>query len=694
MSTNNAAATAQAYTRSEIAVVAGIVAIVALLVLPLPAVLLDLMLVTSMAASLVVLLIALNTTDPLEFSVFPTLLLLLTLFRLALNVSSTRLILGEGEGGKVIEAFGEFAIGGNYAVGIVIFLILIAINFTVITKGAGRVAEVAARFTLDAMPGRQMSIDADLSAGLIDDAEAKRRRNEVSSEADFYGSMDGAAKFVRGDAVAGLIITAINVVGGIFVGVVQRGMPVGAAMSRYTLLTVGDGLVTQIPALIVSTAAGIVVTHSAGNSRVGASLMEQVGAQPRALWMSAAFMAGLAAVPALPAMPFLALAGITAAAARAAQNQQKQRILAAQIMHATPIRTTPVEPPVETPVRDLLQLDTLELEVGYGAIPLVDSKQGGDLLERIRLMRKQAAQDLGFLIPSIRIRDDLRLAANDYVFKLRGSEIGRGEIMPRMLLALDTGGLTRAVDGVPTVDPSFGMQALWIAPAGRVEAESAGYVVVEPTTVVTTHLMECLKTHAAELLSRQDVQEMMDALKQSYPALVEEIVPNKAPLGLLQRVLQRLLRERVPIRDLVTILEAIADVIDQTKDPEIITEHVRRQLGQTIANQYMDETGTIRGIGTGPKLELALMSFFSPKPGKAVSIGPEQLTAALRTLDDLVQHLGADGRAVPVIAPPTLRVGLRRLIEPVMPNVPVLSFAELPQNANLQTMATWDMEEI
>jgi flagellar biosynthesis protein FlhA len=680
------------HSRSEIAVVAGIVAIVALLVLPLPPVLLDLLLVASMAASLVVLLIALNTTDPLEFSVFPTLLLLLTLFRLALNVSSTRLILGRGTGGKVIEAFGEFAIGGNYAVGLVIFLILIAINFVVITKGAGRVAEVAARFTLDAMPGRQMSIDADLSAGMIDDAEARRRRQEVSSEADFYGSMDGAAKFVRGDAVAGLIITFINVVGGIFIGVVQRDMPLGAALSRYTVLTVGDGLVTQIPALIVSTAAGIVVTHSAGGARVGAALMTQVGAQPRALWMAATFLGGLAAVPALPALPFIILAGVTAAAARAAQEQQKRQVLAAQIVSAPPPRA--LEPVPDTPVHDLLQLDTLELEVGYGLIPLVDQKQGGDLLERIRLMRKQAAQDLGFLVPSIRIRDDLRLNANDYVFKLRGSEIGRGEILPRMLLALDTGGLLRTVDGLATTDPSFGMPAVWIAPAGRAEADSAGYIVVEPTTVVTTHLMECLKAHAAELLSRQDVQEMVDALKQSYPALVEEVVPNKAPLGLLQRVLQRLLRERVPIRDLITILEAIADVIDQTKDPEIITEHVRRQLGKTIADQYADETGVIRGIGTGPRLELALMNFFSPKPAKgAPAVGPEQLTNALRTLDGLLQQLVVDGRPVPVIAPPTLRVGLRRLIEPVMPGVPVLSFAELPQSSNLQTLATWDLEE-
>ncbi|HEY8484255.1 MAG TPA: flagellar biosynthesis protein FlhA [Longimicrobiales bacterium] len=673
----------------ELAVVAGIVSTVALLVLPLPAPLLDLLLAVSIAASVVVLLVALYVTDPLEFSVFPTLLLLLTLYRLALNVSSTRLILSRGEAGKVIEAFGAFVIGGNYAVGLVIFLILIAINFVVITKGAGRVAEVAARFTLDAMPGRQMSIDADLNAGLIDEAEAKRRREEIAREADFYGAMDGAAKFVRGDAIAGLLITAINIVGGIFIGVVQRGLSIGQAVSQYTILTVGDGLVSQIPALIVSTAAGIVVTRSSDGSRLGASLIRQVADQPRALGVAAGVLGALGLVPGLPTLPFLALAGAVGVAAGAASRRERSRAVEVTAKPALPEKAA-----VENPVQELLQIDPLELEVGYGLIPLVDEQQGGDLLERIRLLRKQAALELGVLIPPIRIRDDVRLSPNEYLIRLRGSEVARGEVMPRMLLALDAGGVIRPIEGVETRDPSFGLPARWITPARRAEAEAAGYVVVEPTTVVATHLMETLKANAADLLGRQDVQEMVDTLKRTYPALVEEVVPAKIPLSVLHRVLQRLLRERVPIRDLVTILEALADVADQTKDPEVLTEHVRRALSKVIAAQYADESGTIRGITIGPRLEAALMAFFSPRQGKGAGLmDPDLLSGALRRLEALAREHGEQGRPAPVVTPPALRVGVRRLIEPVLPAIPVLSLGELPPQVDLQSVATWELPD-
>jgi len=678
---------------AELAVIIGVVFVVVLLVLPLPEALLDLMLALSIATSLVVLLVALYTTDPLEFSVFPTLLLLLTLFRLALNVASTRLILSKGSAGTVIEAFGQFVVGGNYAVGVVIFLILIAINFVVITKGAGRVAEVAARFTLDAMPGRQMSIDADLNAGLIDDAEARRRREEIAREADFYGAMDGAAKFVRGDAIAGLLITGINILGGIFIGVVQRGMPIGRALSQYTILTVGDGLVSQIPALIVSTAAGIMVTHSAAGNRLGIVLVDQIARQPRAMWASSGMLAALGLVPGLPTIPFFALAGAVAAGAYASGRRERRRAQAATVTTAAPT-ALPAAPAKESPVHDLLQIDPVELEVGYGLIGLVDEGQGGDLLERIRLLRKQAALEMGLLIPPIRIRDDVRLAPNEYVVKLRGSEIARGEVMPRQLLALDTGGVIRPVPGQETRDPSFGMPARWIAPERRAEAEAAGYVVVEPTTVVATHLMEVLKANAADLLGRQDVQEMVDALKETYPALVDEVIPAKVSLGVLHRVLQRLLRERVPIRDLVTILESLADVADQTRDPEALTEHVRRALGKAIAEQYVDETGSIRCFTIGPRLEAALMELFNPRQSKGAGfVNPDTLTAVLRRLDDLVREHGGDGRPVPVITPPGLRVGVRRLIEPVMPHVPVLSLAELPSHVNLQSLATWELPD-
>jgi flagellar biosynthesis protein FlhA len=675
----------------EILVIVGIVFVVGLLVLPLPPFMLDLFLAISIGSSLLVLLVALYATRPLDFSSFPALLLILTLYRLALNVSSTRLILGSGQAGKVIQSFGQFVIGGNYAVGVVIFLILVAINFIVITKGAGRVAEVAARFTLDAMPGRQMSIDGDLSAGLIDDAEAKRRREEVSREADFFGAMDGAAKFVRGDAIAGLLITAINILGGLFVGVVQRGMPVSRALSTYTILTVGDGLVSQIPALIISTAAGIMVTSSSGGGRVAAALVRQVGREARPMWIASGFLGLLALVPGMPTVPFLALSGGAALAARSTANTAKQQAREVEL-DKTPAAG---EPPAadRSPVHDLLQIDAVELEIGYGLIPLVDEKSGGDLLERIRLLRKQAALELGILVPPIRIRDDVRLQPNEYVVKVRGSEAARGEVMPRLLMALDTGSVVQQVEGETTFDPSFGMPAKWVPQKTRVDAEAAGYVVVEPSTVVATHLMESLKAHASDLLGRQDVQEMVDALKESYPALVEEVVPQRVSLGTLHRVLQRLLKERVPIRDLVTILETLADVADTTKDAEALTEHVRRALSHVIADSYVSQDGAIRGITLGPKLEAALMGLFSPRANRAPPemMDPDALTALLARLDDLTRAYSDEGRPVPVITPPGLRIGVRRLIEPVLPNVPVISLAELPAQANLRNVATWEM---
>ncbi len=673
---------------AEIALAVAVVFVIALLILPLPGLLLDLFLALSIALSLVVLLVALYTVHPLDFSAFPAIILLLTLYRLALNVSSTRLILGKGEAGKIIEAFGQFVIGGNYAVGIVIFLILVGINFIVITKGAGRVAEVAARFTLDAMPGKQMAIDADLSAGLIDEAEARRRRDEVSRSADFYGAMDGASKFVKGDAIAGLLITGINILGGIFIGVVQRGMPIGRAVQDYTILTVGDGLVSQIPALIVSTAAGIMVTHAAGGARMGAAMASQFGAQPRAMWVAAGVLLAFGLVPGLPLLPFAALGGGTVLLARASSASEKVRVQAAAIGALEPAAA-----PEENPVRELLQIDPLELEVGYALIPLVDEPQGGDLLERISMLRKQAALELGILIPPIRIQDDIRLPANEYVIKLRGAEIGRAEVMPRFLLALDTGSVVHPVDGIETVDPSFGMPARWVATSRRSEAEAVGYVVVEPGTVVATHLMEMLKANAADLLGRQDVQEMVDTLRKSHPALVEDVVPSKISLGVLQRVLQRLLRERVPIRDLVSILEAVGDAAETTKDPEALTEHVRRALSNVIARLHLDATGGIRGITMGPKLEAALTTLFSPRGPQNVAnlLTPDSLSASLRELAQLTQAHTSDGRPLPLITPPQLRVGVRRLVEPVLPGLPVISLAELPAQVNLHAAATWEM---
>jgi flagellar biosynthesis protein FlhA len=692
MSSASMTAAANSKRRSEIGVALGVVGVIALLVVPLPGFMLDLFLALSISLALVVLLVALYTTDPLEFSVFPAMLLLLTLFRLALNVSSTRLILSKGEAGRVIEAFGHFVIGGNYAVGMVLFIILVAINFIVITKGAGRVAEVAARFTLDAMPGKQMAVDADLSAGLIDEGEARRRRDEITRLADFYGAMDGASKFVKGDAIAGLLITVINIVGGIFIGVVQRGLPIQKALADYTILTVGDGLVSQVPALIISTAAGLMVTSASGaGMRMGTALTSQLSAHPRAMWISAGVLGSFALVPGLPSFPFLALGAVTGVLARAASTGEKRRAEEAQVAEEA-VQAQAAERE-DSPMRDLLQIDPIELEVGYALIALVDESQGGDLLERISMLRKQAALELGILVPPIRIRDDIRLPANEYVIKLRGAEIARAEVMPRFLLALDTGGVLRPVEGIETMDPSFGMPARWIAAGRRMEAESFGYIVVDPSTVVATHLMEMLKSNAGEMLGRQDVQEMIDTLKKTHPALVDEVVPGKVSLGALHRVLQRLLKERIPIRDLVTILEALGDAGDQVKDPEALTEHVRRSLSNVVARLYMDSTGSVRAITMGPRLEAALTQLFSPRPGQGgiTLLNPDSLAALLGELNQLASQHAHEGRAVPLVTPPALRIGARRLIEPVLPGLPVISLAELPPQVNLNAVGTWEL---
>lgn len=683
-------ATSAGARKAEIAIALVVVLIIALIVVPLPPLLLDLFLAASIGLSLTVLLVALYTNNPLDFSSFPALLLLLTLFRMGLNVSSTRLILTHAHAGKVIEAFGQFVIGGNYAVGIVIFLILTGINFIVITKGAGRIAEVAARFTLDAMPGKQMAIDADLSAGLIDEKEARTRRDEISRTADFYGAMDGASKYVKGDAILGILVVIVNIVGGIFIGVIQRGMDLSKAASTYTILTVGDGLVTQVPALVISTAAGIMVTAATSTDKMGAALTKQLGGHPRAMWIAAGVLGSFALIPGLPMLPFLIMAGGAAALARVSTKAEARRLELASLAPAPELEELPPPP---DPMQDLLQIDPIELEVGYALIPLVDEGQGGDLLERISLLRKQAALELGILIPAIRIRDDIRLPANEYVIKLRGSEIARAEVLPRFLMALNTGSVLSEIDGMDTIDPSFGMPARWIPSAKRSEAEALGYVVVEPTTVVATHLLETLKTNASELLGRQEVQEMVETLKKSHPALVEEIIPGKVSLSVLHRVLQRLLRERVPIRDLVTILEALGDGAESTKDPEALTETVRRSLTNVIARMYSDQTGTVSAITIGGKLESALVGLFSPRTAQpnAPVLTPEVLAGLLRDLNNLAMTFAVDGRPLPLITPPSLRVGVRRLIEPVLPNLPVVSLAELPAHITLSSVATWEM---
>jgi flagellar biosynthesis protein FlhA len=667
-----------------------VVVVVGLLVVPLPAVLLDGMLAISIALSIVVLLVTLSTRDPLEFSIFPSLLLLLTLFRLGLNVATTRLILGKGEAGHVIEAFGNAVVGGNFVVGLVIFLILIVINFMVITKGAGRIAEVAARFTLDAMPGRQMSIDADLGAGLIDETEARRRREEITRYADFYGAMDGAAKFVRGDAVAGLIITAINLVGGFIIGMLQLDMSAAEAAQTFTSLSVGDGLVSQIPALIVSTAAGIIVTYGTSSPAVGLAIASQLTRHPRAMWISAVILGALGLVPGFPAVPFLLLAGTTALVGWSANRREAAEAAANEPASAATLALPPAEPAAQ--IRELLQVEPLEVEVGYALVPLVDETQGGDLLQRIGILRRQLALELGILVPPARIRDNIQLPATEYAIKLRGIKVASGEVMPRHLLALNVTGVGTPMDGVQTVDPSFGIPSVWIAPDRRLEAEAAGYSVVESQTVLSTHLMETVRRHAAELLTRQNARELLDSLKETHPALVEDI-SAKLSLGVLHRVLQRLLREGIPVRDLTGILETLSDAAEQTKDPEVLTEAVRRTLASVIVQLHDEGDGSVRGITVGPRLETALMGLFSPRPTRegARALEPDELATVLRSLGNLIDTTRRDGQPRPLITPPALRVGIRRLIEPIMPRLSVISLGELPAQTPIHSLATWEL---
>ncbi|MFN0097797.1 MAG: flagellar biosynthesis protein FlhA [Gemmatimonadaceae bacterium] len=670
----------------------GVLFVLALLIVPLPGVMVDLFLAFSLGSAIIVLLVALQSTKPLDFSSFPTVLLLLTLFRLAMNVSSTRLILSGGHAGDIIPAFGEFVIGGNYVVGLVLFLILIAINFIVITKGAGRVAEVSARFTLDALPGKQMAIDGELAHGAIDAVEARRRRELVGREADFFGAMDGASRFVKGDAIAALLITAVNIVGGIIIGVAQQGMPLVDAAAKFTILTVGEGLVSQIPALIISTAAGIMVTHASEGVQVGQVLSNQISANPRSLKLAAWVIAAFGLVPGLPKLPFIGIAvGLWLLARGAESAQAKVRAEEEKPAQAA----APAAKSSADPLDDLLQIEPIELEVGYLLIPLADASQGGDLLKRIGLLRQQCAQDPGILVPPVRILDNLGLPGGTYVVKVRGTEKARGDVMPQFLLALDTGRVTGPVEGIDTIDPSFGMRAKWVASSRRADALAVGYDVVEPSTVIATHLIETVKRSAAELLGRQDVQQMLDALKKSHPAVVDEVVPGKLSLGTVHRVLQRLLRERVPIRDLVTILEALGDAADSTKDPVLLTEHVRRALSDAIARAHLDEQGLLPAITLGPRLEQALSALLTPRQGQAApGLTPDMISQLIRDLENMASARAIDGRLPPLVVPSALRLGIRNVLEPVLPQQPVLSLAELPAHVQLSAIATWEVMRV
>ncbi|MBI4791357.1 MAG: flagellar biosynthesis protein FlhA [Deltaproteobacteria bacterium] len=682
---------------SSLMVAVGLVGILMVMILPLPTLMLDLLLSLGITMSLVILLMSMYNTDPLEFSAFPSLLLLTTLYRLSLNIASTRLILlhgheGPGAVGQVIQSFGNFVVGGNFAVGLIIFLIMVLINFIVITKGSGRIAEVAARFTLDAMPGKQMAIDADLNAGLINEEMAKQRRSEISRQSEFYGSMDGASKFVRGEAVASIIIMVINIVGGLFIGVISENLPILQAAETYTLLTIGDGLVSQIPSLIISTSAGIIVSRAASDTSMGKELAKQFGRQPQALAVSSGIIMLFGLIPGLPHIPFLLLGAVMGGLAWIAFQNMAVEQAEDKIAEEKRRETGPPPGSPET-VEALLPLDTLELEVGYGLIPLVDETQEGDLLERIRGIRRQFAIDMGLIIPPLHVRDNLQIKPGEYVLLLKGVEIARSELMMGYFLAMDSGGAKRVVEGIPTEEPAFKLPALWISADKKDEAQRAGYTAVYPSTVVATHLTEVLRTHADEMLGRQDTQKLLDNLAKNHPKVVEELVPGLLPLGKVQKILQNLLRERISIRNLLTICETLADYAPMGKDTEILTEYVRQKLSRSIISTLTDDTGTLSVITLTTQIEdLIRESVQSTEQGSFLAMDPnlgQKIIEAMQAMVDKVSH---EGYQPIVITSPVVRRHLRKLIERFMPQVVVLSHNELTNQSKIQSLGTVDIK--
>lgn len=681
------------YTKNfDLLVAFALVAILAVMMIPLPPFMLDMALTTSISLSLLILLVSIYTDRSLDFSIFPSLLLLTTLFRLALNVATTRLILteghkGPGSVGAVIEAFGKFVVGDSYIVGFVVFIILVVINFIVITKGSGRVAEVAARFTLDAMPGKQMSIDADLNAGLINEQEARQRRKDIEAEADFYGSMDGASKFVRGDAIAGIIITLVNVVGGLMIGVFQRGLDLSAAAKSYTTLTIGDGLVTQIPALIISTAAGIVVTRNSSSQNLGREVAGQLFLKPRAVAIVASILGILGLVPGLPTLPFFMMGAILGSIAWVISkfhDEKKAKDQAAKDQQDRKPRKENIEA--------LLPLDLVELEVGYGLINIVESEQSGDLLERIVSIRKQFALDLGIIVPSIHIRDNLQLQPGEYRVLIKGNKVGGGTLRPESLLAMDPGNVTQNIPGTPTKEPAFGLDALWISRAQKEEAEMAGYTVVDLPTVMATHLTELIRSHAHELFGRQEADTLVENFKKSHPKVVSDLIPDALSLGAVVRVLQNLLREQVSIRDLLTIFETLADEAHRTKDAELLTESVRKALARNITHKYMNEQSEIPVLTLEPKVEeLVANSLLQTEQGVQLVMDPKQAQSLLTRISrSIEEHPEIAGQPI-LLTSSTARRHLYKLTSRFIPQLIVLSHNEISPDAQIQSIGLVEM---
>ncbi|RKX25688.1 MAG: flagellar biosynthesis protein FlhA [Candidatus Zixiibacteriota bacterium] len=668
--------------RSDIALSVGVIAIITILVIPLPPALLDFALAFNITFSLVVLLTTLYITRPLDLSVFPGMLLIVTLMRLSLNVASTRLILGQAYAGEVINSFGNFVVQGNYVVGFIIFVILVIIQFIVITKGAGRISEVSARFTLDAMPGKQMAIDADLNAGIISDQEARDRRESIAREADFYGAMDGASKFVRGDAVAGILITLINIIGGFIIGAALNGMSITDAMRTYSLLSIGDGLVTQVPALLVSTASGIIVTRAAATSNMGSDLVDQLTRQPRAIMVAAGALILFGMVPGMPTVTFVLLGLAVGSIGYFTKEFQKKTAEEAKEEEAKAKETEQTKPAERT--EDLLKVDTIGLEIGYGLIPLVDANQGGDLLQRISVVRNQLAAELGIIVPSIRIRDNVALKPNEYQIKIKGIRVAGFELMLDHLLAINPGYVEEKLDGFDPNEPAFGLKATWIMPTIKEVAEANNYTVVEPSAILATHLTEIIRAASSEILTRQDVQHLVDTLKEDYPALVNSVIPEVVPLGSLHKVLQSLLGERVAVRDLPSIVETISDYISATKEPDVLAEYVRMALKRQITEMYKDNSGKISVFTIDPAIEQKMAEAVqNTKQGLMLVMDPAMTEKLLQQIGKQVELMQSSGLAPLCICSPNVRLALRRLTEAGYPALSVVSYNEILATAEV-----------
>ncbi|AOM83170.1 flagellar biosynthesis protein FlhA [Salisediminibacterium beveridgei] len=672
----------------DFSILLGVILIVIMLIIPLPTGIIDFLIIINISIALLIILVSMNTREPLQFSIFPTLLLLVTLFRLGLNVSTTRAILGnQGDAGNVIETFGDFVVGGNALVGFVVFVILVVIQFIVITKGAERVSEVGARFTLDAMPGKQMSIDADLNAGMISDIEAKERRQKIEQEADFYGSMDGASKFVKGDAIAGIVIVIINIIFGLVIGMVQEGLPLAEAANKYTLLTVGDGLVSQIPALLISTATGIVVTRAASEGNLGHDITKQLLAYPKMLYVAGGTIFSLGVFTPITGSVTFTIAMLLAIGGFFLERTNKRDSILEEEAEEEKEQPGDEDPKSPESVVNLLQVDPIEFEFGYGLIPLADANQGGDLLDRVVMIRRQLAIEMGMIVPVIRIRDNIQLQPNEYSIKIKGNEVAKGELLLDHFMAMSPGVEDENIQGIETVEPAFGLPAQWISEDLKEQAELSGYTVVDPPSVVSTHLTEVIKRHAHELIGRQETKQLVDHLSETYPTLVEEVTPNPLSVGDIQKVLANLLKEKVSIRNLPVIFETLADYAQMTRDTDLMTEYVRQSLSRQITKQYAQEGEPLYVITMGGDVEKILAdSVQQTEQGAFLNIDPQMSQKIVENTMMEVQRLQETGHMPVILCSPAVRMYVHHLIQRYMPQVPVLSYNELEPHIEVQSV--------